>query len=116
MVPAIIGLPLLGAFLMKLFELFLDLFLRKYTFRLALGLAYIGVMIALFLAFAAAIAAAIKTVYFVGPPELSKAIGHFMPEAMPLFLSAYGTVHMAEFVLDIKSTLARAKYNYLSGK
>lgn len=113
---ALFGLPLIGGLLTKLFELFLDVFLKKYTFRLAMGLAFIALMFTIFLAFSAGLAAVIKTVYFVGPPELSKAIGHFLPESMPAILGAYFTTHVYEFVWNIKKSIARAKYNYLSGR
>ncbi len=114
--PVLLGLPIVGALLTKVFELFLDLFLRRYTLRIAIGFSHIALMIAIYLVFAAAVAAVIQGIYWSVPPLVSKVIAHFFPASLPLILSGFATIHMAEFVLDIKNKISNRKYSYLSAK
>lgn len=108
--PAIIGLPLLGAFLYKIGDVFLDFFLKKFTRRIALKFTYLALLATLFLGFAAVMQSVISGIHFFAPAPLSKAIGLFIPEITPVVISAYATVHLADFVMTIKVRLAKPAY------
>lgn len=108
--PAILGVSVITTVLLKVGELFLGLFAKRFAANFALRLAYIAMFLTVFSVFAGVIQAAISTIHYVSPPMLSKAIGHFTPETMPLIMGAYFTAHIAEFVMTVQVRLSLSRH------
>ena len=105
--PAIVGAAAITAALTRVGTFILDFFIGRTAKRVALNIAYLGMLATLFAGFAALLQTLITGLYYVSPAPLAKAIGFFVPAVMPLVVAAYFTAHLADFVLTIKAKISK---------
>ncbi|WP_293267716.1 hypothetical protein [Neptunomonas sp.] len=104
--------PLLGSLLLTIATQFLSFFLKYYSRRIALVMAYFALVAIFWLAFAAAITLAFNGLYIVVPAYVKPAFAMFLPWQTSVCLSAIGTAHMGDFLLGIKNKLAKPAFGY----
>lgn len=105
--PVIAGASVLTVALTRIGTFLFEFFIGRTAKRVALNIAYLGMVATLFAGFAAVLQALITGLYYVSPAPLAKAIGFFVPPVLPLVVAAYFTAHLAEFVFAIKVKISK---------
>lgn len=104
--PVLVGIPLLISALLKLGGYLFDFFIKYFARGIAVNLAWLVLIVGLYLGFAASVQAILSGIHFVSPPFVAKAMGMFLPEELPLIISAYFGLHFADFVFTLQVRLS----------
>ena len=102
--------PLLGSLLLTIATQFLSFFLKYYSRRIALLMAYFALIAIFWAVFAAAIGLAFNGLALASPVYIKPAFAMFLPWQTSGCLSAIGTAHMADFLMGIKNKLAKPAF------
>lgn len=104
--PVLVGIPLLISALLKIGGYLFDFFIRYFARGIAVNLAWLVLIVGLYLGLAASIQAILSGIHFVSPPFIAKAMGMFLPEELPLIIGAYFGLHFVSFVFHLQVRLS----------
>lgn len=105
-------MPYFAVVIGTLFASLLGFFAKYFTKKIALGLAFIALLIAITAAFVATIEALFLSIYYFAPVELNSAMSMFLPSNFKVCISAIIGAKLALWVYTWNVKVLQFKFDF----